>query len=57
MEIKVKNINPELIEWIEKCIEEKENGNVGLIFHVRDGEIEWIEKINRTTEKPTKNPS
>ncbi|GAF85305.1 unnamed protein product, partial [marine sediment metagenome] len=39
MEIKVKNISPELIEWIEKSIEEKENGNVGLIFHVRDGKI------------------
>ncbi len=23
----------------------------------REGKIEWIEKINRTTEKPIKNPS
>ena len=50
-------LDPALIEWLEKCIEEKENGNVGLIFHIREGKIEWIEKINRTTGKPLKSPS
>ena len=57
MEISLENISPELIEWIEKSMEEKENRNVGLIFHIRDGKIEWFEKINRTTEKPLNNPS
>lgn len=36
---------------------ENKNGDVGLIFHIRDGKVEWIEKINRTTEKPAKNLS
>jgi len=54
MELWLRLINPELIKWMEKNIEEKENGDVGLIFHIRDGKIEWIEKLNRTTEKPIK---
>ncbi len=53
--VKCMKIDPSLIEWLEKCIVAKENGDVGLIFHMRDGKIEWIEKINRTTEKPENN--
>ena len=41
----------------EKNAQKKyKNGDIGLIFHIRDGKVEWIEKINRTTEKPVKNP-
>ena len=32
-----------LIDGIEKCTEE--NDDIGLIFHIRDGKVEWIEKI------------
>ena len=55
--VKEMKIDPTYIEWFEECIEEKENGDIGLIFHVRDGKVDWIEKINRTTEKPVKNTS
>jgi len=46
-----------VISWIENAIAEllqgTGHGNVGLIFHIRDGKIEWTEKIKRETEKPT----
>ena len=39
-----------IIDCMEKSREEKVNGDVGLVFHVRNGKVEWIERINGTTE-------
>jgi len=43
------------ISWIEKAIDEVVNctghGNVTLVFHIRDGRVEWTEKSKRITEK------
>ena len=45
-----------VISWVENAITEllqgTGHGNVGVIFHIRDGKIEWTEKIKRETEKP-----
>lgn len=44
------------LDWLERTINEiiftSGHGEAGLIFHIRDGKIEWTEKIKRETEKP-----
>jgi hypothetical protein len=44
----------ETIQWIELALDDIRFGEVSVIFHLRDGKIEWTEKIKRETEKPTK---
>jgi len=43
------------IDWLEISINEllltTGYGDAGLIFHIREGKIEWVEKIKRETEK------
>ena len=45
------------ISWIEKAVIQvcsgTGHGNVGLIFHIKNGRINWTEKIKRETEKPS----
>lgn len=44
------------IDWLEQAINAvvltSGHGEAGLIFHIREGKIEWTEKIIRETEKP-----
>ena len=44
------------IDWLEQAINEilltTGYGDAGLIFHLREGKIEWVEKVKRETEKP-----
>lgn len=46
----------ETISWIEKAVMEvcigTGHGNVGVILHIKQGKIDWTEKIKRETEKP-----
>lgn len=39
------------VEWLQNNIKSTDHGEVGLIFHIRQGKVQWIEKINRHTEK------
>jgi len=41
----------ELLQWIEHSLDSVPFGEVGMIFHLRNGRIEWTEKIKRETEK------
>jgi hypothetical protein len=45
-------LRDETIEWLKEqfdnCIKW---GELGIIFNLRDGKIEWIEKIKKITEK------
>lgn len=47
-----------VISWIENAITDLQlrtgHGNVGVIFHIKHGKIDWTEKIKRETEKPTR---
>ena len=44
------------IDWLERTINEvlftTGYGEAGLIFHLREAKIEWVEKVKRETEKP-----
>ena len=44
------------IDWLERAINEivltTGYGDAGLIFHIREEKIEWVEKVKRETEKP-----
>jgi len=44
------------IDWLERTINEvlltTGHGEAGLIFHIREEKIEWVEKVKRETEKP-----
>ena len=41
----------ELLQWIERSLDSVAFGEVGIIFHLRNGRIEWTEKIRRETER------
>ena len=45
-------IDPQLIEWLKCKMEETGQGDVGIIMHIRQGEVAWVEKVCTTTEKP-----
>jgi len=47
-------IDKESLKWLEEHIDCTDHGDVGLIFHIRDGKIDWIEKFVRTTKKVDK---
>jgi len=44
-------IPPEYMQWFCNTIRECSHGNVGLIIHIHDGQIDWVEKIHRITKK------
>lgn len=44
-------LDQETIKWVESALDEAYYGEVGLIFHVRNGKIEWMEKIRRESKK------
>jgi hypothetical protein len=41
----------EILEWLEERISAVSYGDIQLIIHMREGIIDWIEKISRETEK------
>jgi len=51
MEIRLKHINPELIEWLENEIERVYYGEAGFVFKIHDGKIVGWEKISHKKEK------
>ena len=52
-------INPKIIEWTEKKIEEiiskSGYGRVTLIYYINNGKLDYIDKIAKETEKDRKN--
>ena len=44
------------ISWIENAVKEVSggtgHGSVGVMFHIKNGKVNWTEKIKRETEKP-----
>lgn len=44
-------IDPKTIEWIEMALDNLAFGEVGITLHVRNGAVEWTEKIKRETTK------
>ena len=44
-------IDCDVITWIELTIDELIYGEVSVVFHVRHGKIEWIEKVKKETMK------
>ncbi len=44
-------IDPALIAWLEEELDRIAFGELGLLFHIRNGSIEWTEKIHRETVK------
>jgi len=51
MEISLKYINPEIIEWLENEIDRISFGEVGFIFKIHEGKIVSWEKISHKKEK------
>jgi hypothetical protein len=40
------------VEWFNEHLRRVRNGYVQITYHMRDGEVAYVEKIPRETEKP-----
>jgi hypothetical protein len=40
-----------LVTWIEQALDELIYGEISVIFHIRCGKIEWVEKVKKETIK------
>lgn len=45
----------EHIEWMRNHLEGVDHGEIGIVAHIREGRICWVEHLNRTTHKHEKN--
>ncbi len=44
-------IDPKIVDWVEAALDTVSFGEVCVVFHVRKGSIDWIEKMKRETSK------
>ena len=44
-------IDPESLRWLRSQLSRVQYGEVGVIFHLRGGHIEWTERVFRETQK------
>jgi hypothetical protein len=44
-------VDPASLRWLERELGRIQNGEVGLVFHLREGKVEWTEKMVRETRK------
>lgn len=45
-------VDEKCIVWLHESADRMRNGHVGLVIHIRNGAVCWIEKVHRETEKP-----
>ena len=44
-------LDPDSLRWLRCQLDRVAFGEVGVIFHLRGGEVEWVERISRETRK------
>jgi len=44
-------IDKDSLKWLEENLDSIEYGDIGLIFHIRNGTIDWIDKFFKATTK------